>query len=314
MAEPDTRLITENVRHIVNASLRTLGTAIPINPVMDKLYQKIIPVLGLLPNETVVSVSPGQKFQVFVTRPRDLLNNPDYYIYYFGTWEPRLTRVLRRLIQPGDVCFDIGANIGWYTFLLGRLVGQHGFVHAFEPDPKAFAQLRANAALNEDTGSVHLNQLAMGASSGTLTLYGSDITLYSSLYNSGSAGIQEHIVPIETLDSFTREYGIEQIDFLKIDVEGSEFSVLKGGIDFLHRARNLPVIQLELNPVTARMADFQVEEMLTWLRDELGYRFYRVTLTGKLVELHSLLNGSDIQLQDIFCLKPGLHSERLSRA
>ena len=68
--------------------------------------------------------------------------------YVLGAYEPEIADVLRREIAPGSVCFDVGANVGYYAILMARLAGENGTVVAFEPVPLNFETLEQNIALN----------------------------------------------------------------------------------------------------------------------------------------------------------------------
>ena len=72
----------------------------------------------------------------------------------------RLQMLSAKSFQTDDICLDIGANIGWYTTLLQKIVGQKGSVHAFEPVPKTFSLLEKNAKLNSNYENTYLNNLA----------------------------------------------------------------------------------------------------------------------------------------------------------
>jgi FkbM family methyltransferase len=295
------------------ALLRAIGTAMPINPVVDGLYQRLIPLTTSVPINSVVTTAEGLRFRVFSERPKTLLNNPDYYIYYFDIWEPRPTRVLRRLIRAGDVCFDLGANIGWYTLLLSHLVGHAGQVHAFEPDPRAFRRLRENVALNRCAENVRLNELAVGRDTGTAQLCGVDESLYTSLYEIHASKSFGHKVDIQSIDAYVSSCGLQCVDFMKCDVEGSEFDVFRGAQGVLRDMDRPPMIQLEVNPGTAAKAGFTPLELLRWLPEQRDYHFYRITLRGDLIELSSLMDAAS-HLTDIYCLVPDLHMPRLVRA
>src|SRR5262249_27771794 len=71
------------------------------------------------------------------------------YIYYFGVWEPHITSWIRSSLRPGDSFIDVGANIGYYSLLASRLVGQYGSVVAIEASPKTFLELQTNLTLNK---------------------------------------------------------------------------------------------------------------------------------------------------------------------
>src|SRR5205823_7493131 len=124
-----------------------------------------------LPSRSVVTIDRKRRMQVFGQRPRHLVNNPDFYIYYFGVWESRQTRAVKRIVRPGDVCFDVGANIGWYTLLLSQLASPGGQVHAFEPDARAYHQLEENARLNIGAINVRIHNIALGEAPGFVELY-----------------------------------------------------------------------------------------------------------------------------------------------
>ena len=70
-----------------------------------------------------------------------------------GIWEPYETSLLLRLLQPGDVFVDVGANIGYFSVLAASLVGEQGAVFSFEPDPNNYRLLCANMALNAFDGN-----------------------------------------------------------------------------------------------------------------------------------------------------------------
>jgi FkbM family methyltransferase len=300
------------MRDAVNVLLRAAGQRVPLNPLMERLYRRFVPALGLIPGPSIVSIPGGLRFRVFDTPPPTLLNNPDFYIYYFGVWESRATRVLRRIIRPGDVCFDVGANLGWYTLVLGRLAGPAGAVHAFEPDPRAFARLQDNLALNPELQNVYLNALALGRARGTVPLFSVDETLYSSTFPIHRRPKAVFNVSTEPLDGYVDKHPISRIDFLKCDVEGSELAVFEGADGFLRDTSVPPIIQLEVNPATARAAGYTTDEMLAWLQARRGYTFYHITVTGRLVPASSPQEAA-ARLEDIFCLVPRLHEDRLRR-
>src|SRR5574341_861166 len=70
------------------------------------------------------------------------------YIYYFGVWEPHLTRWIGRRLSPGDAFIDVGANIGYFSLLASKLVGDSGTVVSIEASPRTFDLLQGNLARN----------------------------------------------------------------------------------------------------------------------------------------------------------------------
>jgi FkbM family methyltransferase len=288
---------------------RLFARALPINPLSDRLLRWALPALSALPGDSVVSLSRGRRFRVFRRPPRYLLNNPDYYIYFFGTWEPRMTRAVERLVRPGDVCFDVGANIGWYTLLLSSLVEPTGEVHAFEPHPRAFEALRENVLLSRGQARIELNQVAMGRATGRAELRTPGESLYSSIYRPPADGGRIDAVELVTLDGYCQTKGIGRVDFVKCDAEGAEEDVFRGGERLIVDADVPPVIQVEVNPTTAAFSGRAATDLLEWLRDARGYEFFDVSLSGRLQRTTVLERGGEAF--DIFCLVPALHAQRL---
>src|SRR5439155_8525308 len=79
-------------------------------------------------------------------------------LFLFGEYEPANSEIYRRLVHPGDVVFDVGANFGWYTGLLARQVAPRGKFHAFEPLPTVAALTRDTIAMNALDHAVELTK------------------------------------------------------------------------------------------------------------------------------------------------------------
>lgn len=312
-------------------SLRALGHAFPASAVIASAFRKAVPRIGMVPKNAVITLGDGRKFRVFRSAADCHVRSTDFEIYYFGMVDGRETQAIARLVQPGDICVDAGANSGWYTVHLGDLAGQAGMVHAFEPDPRAFAQLSENVALNQSRATVRLNNVALGRSAGTMPLYTTRNSQLSSLHPiapdflphqpDAQASVCPRQASVTTLDAYAGTAGLECIDFLKLDVEGSEFDVLRGGEQVMRMRPVPPVLYVELNPGASHQAGFSVHDMIAWLDAEVGYHFYRVTALGRLAEFRSvgdLLTEVDRlpsgRVLNVFCLVPSCHERRLLRA
>jgi FkbM family methyltransferase len=305
----------------LDLALRKLGHHLPpallsTNGRVERAYRSAAGRLGQLPSNAIVRDRFGNSFHVFKQPPVSLCNNLDFYVYYFGIWEPLMTYAVRRLVGPGQVCMDAGANVGWYTVLLASLVGPGGRVHAFEPEPEAAAQLEEHVKLNGVFQQCALNQAALGRTpAGQQRMYSTVSGLYSSLFRPEQPADRAHetqttyAVPMESIDSYTRRRDIQAIDFLKVDVEGSEQDLLVGAADFFDRSPRLPIIQLEVNPATARGAGYIPEELLEWLERRWGYACYRVSLSGALVRFSSVHEAGST-LRDILCIAPAPRAQR----
>ncbi|WP_411826368.1 FkbM family methyltransferase [Luteolibacter sp. AS25] len=160
-----------------------------------------------------------------------------------------ITVTLKNAVQKNNpVFFDVGANVGGYSEALKNSFPA-AIIYAFEPHPKNFEALRLKALEH-----VIINNSAVGEKPGELTLYDRadfDGSSHASLYSEVITDLHhqettESQVAVITLDEFCEEHHITEIDYLKIDTEGNEFSVLKGATRLLVENR-IRYIHLEFN-------------------------------------------------------------------
>jgi FkbM family methyltransferase len=156
-----------------------------------------------------------------------------WYVTFFGTYEPELRKVCKAILQPGAVALDIGANVGWHTLLMARLVGDGGRVLAAEANPSVRNRLRENLQLNRFQ-QAEIIPFAIADAEGTLEFYGpaaddpesgNGHVLGTKAQDSGP------MIRVEArrLDTIISETRLDRIDLIKIDVEGFEWPVLQGG-------------------------------------------------------------------------------------
>lgn len=156
--------------------------------------------------------------------------------YFLGTItgqmedERPVVRFLERLLRPGDVFFDVGANLGFYSLYVGPLCGKSGAVHAFEANPVLIPHLRRSIALNESTSNIILNDVAVGRRSNeVLRLYDPGRIGNSSFHAHGWLNREKWVsVPVVALDDYASEHAVRRIDAVKIDIEGAELEALQG--------------------------------------------------------------------------------------
>lgn len=150
-------------------------------------------------------------------------------IYLNGGFSDRETAVLfLNYLRPGMVAIDCGAHIGEYTLLFASLVGPEGEVHAFEPDPRVFAILQENISRN-DLKNVWAHEKALGDAEGEAEFLLAPDATASSLARFAAEGKGERVkVPLTSLDVYVQEMDLKRVDAMKIDVEGSEETVLAG--------------------------------------------------------------------------------------
>ena len=187
----------------------------------------------------------------------------------FGVYEPETTLLIERTLNPGDVFLDIGANIGWYTLLAARLVGETGKVFAFEPEPANFALLQRNVALN-GYHNVELVQKAVSDRNQTMTLYlcASDKGSHA-LYESSHDGQSVEVEALRLDDYFSAYAG--RIDLIKMDIEGSEGHAVKGMTALL---ANNPAVKIitEFSPHALAQCGTPAQDFLGQLAG-LGFDF-----------------------------------------
>jgi FkbM family methyltransferase len=183
----------------------------------------------------------------------DLREGIDFSIYLLGAFERSTVKTLQRLAVPGSVIFDIGANIGAHTLGLARSVGPAGRVFAFEPSDFAFSKLKRNLALNPELESRTLtHQILLAAEPhaqlppkiyASWPLLAQEAAVHPKLRGRLSTTLNARV---DTLDGFVEGHGIQRLDLMKIDVDGHEYQVLKGGAKTL--ARFQPLLLMEMSP------------------------------------------------------------------
>jgi len=219
----------------------------------------------------------------------DLKEGIDFSIYLLGGFEPRTLKLYTKIIKPGDIVLDIGANIGSHTLPLANLVGELGRVIAFEPTKFALDKMYENIQLNKDLCErISLNQVMLVAN-GNDPL---DPEIYSSwpLFDESNELHKEHRgqlmkttgAVVLTLDTALRQMNVSRIDFIKIDVDGHECSVISGGMNALKQYQ--PVILMEFAPYLFRKKDGGTGEFeqLIAIFHNLGYSAYDVNSGSEL--------------------------------
>ena len=161
--------------------------------------------------------------------------------YALGTTEPVVQEALARYLHEGSVCYDIGANVGFFTILAARLVGETGRVYAFEPLPDNLDALRRNLELN-GFANVEVIDAAVSDRDGTAELGIGTSSLDSGLVEYEVARHSQHI----TVRVMRLDHGeLSRPTFVKIDAEGAEFAVLRGMRTLLEAPR--PTILCEMH-------------------------------------------------------------------
>lgn len=160
----------------------------------------------------------------------------------------------------GHIVVDVGAHIGAYTMMSAKRVGENGKVVAIEAHPTNFKILERNIKLNRLTNVVALN-IAAYSRRAKLKLYLPEERNGRTIYNTvvqSRAKDQDSFVQVEadTLDALLNSQGFNTIDWLKIDVEGGEYDVLKGAENTLKSKDIVLLVEVHGSEMFAPIADF----------------------------------------------------------
>lgn len=162
--------------------------------------------------------------------------------------EPTVFAALKSGANAGGVVLDVGANIGMYSLLMARWVGESGHVYAFEPAPEPLQALREHVSLNDLSDRIEVIGQAVSDASGEATFYAHASNGENSLnpdYAKRVSVAEAVRVPVTTIDEFCRDREIRPT-LLKIDIEGFEFHALHGAAETLSKYR--PTVIIELHP------------------------------------------------------------------
>jgi FkbM family methyltransferase len=252
-------------RFIILISIATGKIGMLFNIISQRLTSK---------NERSKILQKGSDRNLYKTKFGELywLNSTgcvDESIINSGIFEPWSTQVVKSLVRRGDIVLDVGANIGYYSVLLSRLVGDQGKVISFEPTDHygkvLEMNIRANSLENVEIIKVGLSNkqqeldIQIGQSSATLHVPGNQKLMSSEK------------VKLITLDDFLEEHPLPKIDFIKIDVDGHEPLFFEGAWKTLEKFE--PTVLLEVNHLNYLSAGYMAWDFYDLLKDK-GYHIY----------------------------------------
>jgi len=235
---------------------------------------RLLRLLSPTSGNRIISIAPATRISLCLD---DHLQRLMYMDLLHHDWLP----ILPALLKPGGSFLDIGANIGYFSLLAAGLVGTSGQVIAIEPIPRTSAHLRANIALNGFT-QVRVEQLALGAAAGSLELHLPPAEMHQDYLITGLAipGWDSLAVPCTTLDEAFATWQLPRIDLVKLDVEGGEPQVIRGGRAVLSSGR-VRALVCEISGVHLAQVDMTPQTIVDDLA-ALGFRHARLGGNGRI--------------------------------
>src|SRR5215470_7081308 len=210
-------------------------------------------------------------------------NDNSLCLYVCGSFEPNEFAFLDRVLTPGMTFVDVGANDGYYTLFAARRVGLTGRVVAVEPSSRERVNLKRNIARNR-LDNVTVVPAALGSACGVADLrlaqgVHSGHNTLGRFAHDGVLAERFQRVDMETLDKVAADLELRRVDFIKIDVEGAESSVVHGARHVLTTMR--PILLLEINDNALRAQSTSSDALLAALRNDFGYDIMAFsTVTG----------------------------------
>jgi FkbM family methyltransferase len=160
-----------------------------------------------------------------------------------GAYEFWTFQLLRKIMRPGMIAIDVGANKGDYSLLFAHLIGDNGRVLSFEPVPDNLEWFHKSIAAN-GYHSIEIFDTALSSEAGEHAFYLGRKSGWGSLIPGRKGVHSENPLTVEmaTLDGVLTSQNIEDVDVVKIDVEGAELAVLQGAIELLRKSRRVNLI------------------------------------------------------------------------
>ncbi len=243
-------------------------------------------------NTTIITLFNGIK----VVTPDALNLITPYVLLEQEDWFEDEIKFVRKLLKPGQQIIDIGANFGVYTLSMAKVVGPTGRVWAFEPATST-ANVLAQSIAENDFHWIELERSALSSECGTANLSLNENSELNSLVHGMTGSNTTEQVELLTLDECQKRLDWPAIDFIKIDAEGEEVKILRGGSQFFEV--HSPLVQYELKVDADHLNMALVQAFAS-----MGYASYRlVPGLGVLVPFSSEATPDGFLL-NLFCCKP----------
>jgi len=258
-----------------------------------------------------------------VTVNVDMWHRNWYQVFQKGYHEQDVEKFITGLLQPGDVVFDVGAQIGMFTAIASQLIGPDGRLIAFEPDEKNHRDLQSTRQRNK-LDNVSIINAGLSDSIGEATFHRPDGAWGSFMDSGNGAGaritrdffqnttIRTFTIQTTTIDHVVAERELERLDLIKIDVDGPEVTILRGAEQTLRTLK--PVVMVEASRFYQEHGT-SVDELFSILQRN-GYEIYGTIRNGESARLMTSPADIDNDLSAVgsamnfFCVVPGTYDSR----
>ena len=267
-------------------------------------YEKFHP--SLRPVERLLTVTLDQGFKMKL----DMEDAEQRKVYFFGHYHERYEAALvARVLDPAEVFWDIGANVGYFSLVAAARVREAGQVVAFEPGAAALERLTENVSLNPGK-NIRIYHLAVADRDGEAVLYRAEGIADSSasLFAAAAGAAGGEACVTVALDGLRNKEKLASPDFVKLDVEGAELAALQGAAAILADSRPLLLVEMETKTLVA--AGASKAAIQAFLKD-YGYCAAYLRKGG----WHLIDDVNDARGRNIFWFNPDMpkHREKAKR-
>ncbi len=250
-----------------------------------RLFVTLCKITKFRPPPSVIKSADGRLLNV------DLAWGGMEDLYFLGEYERSVSAAVAAVTRPGDLCIDVGANIGWFSTLMASLACPvtdntefPGHVLAIEPSTRTRAALDVNLALCPSGKSVTVAQFAVGDKAGMATLctFPGLPNGHASLSDQGFVGPLTESVEVVTLNELLRSFEPAQnreVDLVKVDIEGFELFFLRGATS-LFRQKQPPIILMEMALGTSEHFGYGPQALVDFVQSQTPYKFFALDPTN----------------------------------
>jgi len=222
-------------------------------------------------------------------------------LFWYGYYEKPISLLMEKVTKAHSIVLDIGAHIGYFTLVAAK-IAKNGRVYAFEPVAKVFQRLQKNIAENNLSNAITVHAAVGEAGNDSLIYISNEDNMgMSSLRPPENFSGFTQPITVMSIDEWIKKTGIDKVDVIKLDVEGSELFALQGMKQTLTNLK--PVMIVEINAATLAYFDLTPGEVVHFVLD-LGYLCFNVTSNGFLERISNERVAENVAF---------IHSEKLEQ-